>query len=83
MIALDEAVAPDEKIDGYLAKKYAKGYPRNVLYEARQHHLQHNKLNPEIRMSTDTIFWGYGDIIFLKKKDPALIYRQEGLEAVL
>jgi len=83
LIALDEAVAPDEKIDAYLAKKYAKGYPRNVLYDARQHHLQHNKLNPEIRMSTDTIFWGYGDVIFLKKKDPALVGIQEGLETIL
>lgn len=83
LIALDEAAAPDEKIDNYLAKKYAKGYPRVVLYDARQHHLRHNKLNPEIRMSTDTIFWGYGDVIFLKKKDPTLIGKQEGLEAVL
>lgn len=83
LIALDEVVGSEEKIDAYLAKKYTKGYPRGVLYDARQFHLQHNKLNPEIRMSENTIFWGYGDVVILKKKDSALVGKTEGLEAVL
>lgn len=82
-IAFDHKLPQEERIDFYLFKKFKKGgYSDDDLRAARAWMLDNQKLNPEIRMGCNTIYWHYGDVVVLKGGNEN-ISAQQGEEATM
>lgn len=84
LIAFDQRQPIEKQIDPYLRKKFGKGiYPQNMLANIRSDVLRNSKLNQEIRMSEDTIFWSYGNVVILMGGDKSVVRERAGNEALL
>jgi hypothetical protein len=85
IIAFDCAQDKDKQLDTYLRTKVRKGRSNLNLMELRGNILKSIKLHPEIRMSINSVFWQYGDIVILKGRSDTgeEIQEEVGKEAVM
>lgn len=85
IIAFDCAQKSNKQIDTCLREKASRGHSIQSLMEFRMEILHSLKLNPEIRMSINTIFWEYGDMVILKgsPSEEHEIHEKIGDEAVM
>lgn len=79
LIAFDQAQPEEKQLDFYLRNKFKKRGNQNplaaqkCLANLRSTVLRLDKLNQEIRMSQNEIYWGYGDVVILMAKDQSKI----------
>lgn len=84
LIAFDLAQPQEKRIDTYLRKKFNKGiYGQNILAQLREDVLRIQKLNQEIRMSINDIYWAYGDVVILMGGDKSKVRKELGSEAMM
>ena len=66
LVAFDLAQPKEKQLDYYLRGKYKKeGHSQNILAELRSNVLKLQKLNQEIRISQNEIYWEYGNVVIL------------------
>lgn len=83
-IAFDAKLPPEDRIDVYLYTKFKKGgYANEDLTAIRGSVLKNQKLNPEIRMGLDSIYWRYGTVVILKGGGKENVREKKGDEAIM
>ena len=84
LTAFDQSRPQETRIDTYLRQKFNdKKYSQDELAEIRSYVLRTKKLNQEIRMSMDKIFWSYGNAVVLLGGDKSHVRVRSGNEAIL